>query len=125
VRRFNFFNYTSGKKTLALQRNPQVTVRERGVMEKCTYCVQRIRKAEYAARMEKRAIRPGEVQTACQVACPSQAIAFGALQHQESEMVRGRNDPRSYAALRELGTRPRTIYLAKIVNRNPALGEDA
>ncbi len=123
VRRFNWFNYTRGKGTLALQRNPNVTVRERGVMEKCTYCVQRIRAAEIQARMEQREVRAGEVVTACQQACPTGAIQFDALQHAESEMVRRRNELRRYAVLHELGTRPRTTYLAKIRNPNPWLAQ--
>jgi molybdopterin-containing oxidoreductase family iron-sulfur binding subunit len=120
VRRFNWFHYTDDDTTLALQRNPEVTVRERGVMEKCTYCVQRIRATEIKARMERREIRPGEVVTACQQACPTQAIQFGALAHADTEMVRWRQGPRAYAALREVGTRPRTQYLVKL--GNPARG---
>jgi molybdopterin-containing oxidoreductase family iron-sulfur binding subunit len=119
VRRFNWFNYTRDADTLSLARNPQVTVRDRGVMEKCTYCVQRIRGAEIKARMQKREIAQGEVITACQAACPTGAIQFGALEHAQSEMVSMRNEPRSYSALHELGTRPRTMYLAKLINKNP------
>jgi molybdopterin-containing oxidoreductase family iron-sulfur binding subunit len=118
VRRFNWFEYTARATTESLQRNPDVTVRQRGVMEKCTYCVQRIRGAEIQARIEDRQIRPGEVVTACQQVCPTGAIQFGALEHSDSEMVRRRGEPRRYAVLHDLGTRPRTIYLAKI--RNPA-----
>jgi molybdopterin-containing oxidoreductase family iron-sulfur binding subunit len=119
VRRFNWFNYTSDSGTLQLQRNPEVSVRERGVMEKCTYCVQRIRRAEIQARVEQRSIAPGEVRTACQQACPTQAIQFGALEHEGTPMVQWRTESRSYSALRELGTRPRTRYLAKIYNPAP------
>jgi MoCo/4Fe-4S cofactor protein with predicted Tat translocation signal len=121
VRRFNWFEYTDDKSTLSMQRNPDVTVRERGVMEKCTYCVQRIRSAERQARVERRSIRPGEVVTACQQACPMSAIQFGALEHQDTPMVKWRGEPRAYSALYDLGTRPRTQYLAKIVNLNPEL----
>jgi molybdopterin-containing oxidoreductase family iron-sulfur binding subunit len=121
VRRFNWFDYNQADTPLALQRNPDVTVRGRGVMEKCTYCVQRIRGAEIRARMEKRAIAPGEVVTACQQACPMGAIQFGALEHRETPMVKWRLQPRVYGALHELGTRPRTMYLAKIRNPNPLL----
>jgi Fe-S-cluster-containing dehydrogenase component/anaerobic selenocysteine-containing dehydrogenase len=121
VRRFNWFEYTDDKSTISMQRNPDVTVRERGVMEKCTYCVQRIRRAEQQARVERRSIRPGEVVTACQQACPMNAIQFGALEHLDTPMVKWRGEPRTYAALHDLGTRPRTQYLAKIVNLNPEL----
>ena len=114
VRRFNWFAYDKPVTTAALQRNPNVTVRERGVMEKCTYCVQRIRAAEIRGRMEGRVIAPGEVMTACQQACPTRAIQFGALEHAETDMVRWRASRRAYATLHELGTRPRTLYLAKI-----------
>ncbi|WP_437963312.1 TAT-variant-translocated molybdopterin oxidoreductase [Sorangium sp. So ce260] len=125
VRRFNWFDYTElhayNGGLAKLQRNPDVTVRERGVMEKCTYCVQRIRRAEIAARVEQRAIRPGEVVTACQQACPTQAIQFGSLEHGETQMVAWRSEPRSYAVLHDQGTRPRTLYLARVDNRNPEL----
>ncbi len=119
VRRFNWFHYTGDAGTLALQRNPEVTTRQRGVMEKCTYCVQRIRGAEIRARTEKRAIAPGEIETACQQACATGAIQFGALEHEDTPMVRLRAEARSYAALHELGTRPRTRYLAKVKNPLP------
>ncbi|WP_437497207.1 TAT-variant-translocated molybdopterin oxidoreductase [Sorangium sp. So ce1099] len=125
VRRFNWFDYTElhayNDGLARLQRNPDVTVRERGVMEKCTYCVQRIRRAEIAARVEQRAIRPGEVVTACQQACPTRAIQFGSLDHKETEMVAWRGEPRSFEVLHDQGTRPRTIYLARIDNENPEL----
>jgi Fe-S-cluster-containing dehydrogenase component len=121
VRRFNWFEYTDNDSPVSLQRNPDVTVRERGVMEKCTYCVQRIRRAEMAARTDERGILPGEVVTACQQACPTQAIQFGALEHAGTPMVEWRKEGRAYAALHDLGTRPRTLYLAKIQNLNPEL----
>jgi len=117
VRRFNWFDYTGEQaETIQLQRNPNVTVRERGVMEKCTYCVQRIRAVEIQSRIERRGPRPGEVVTACQQACPTGAIQFGALEHAGTPMVEWRREPRRYAALHELGTRPRTMYLARITN---------
>jgi Fe-S-cluster-containing dehydrogenase component len=96
-------------------------VRERGVMEKCTYCVQRIRTAEIAARKERRPIRPGEVTTACQQACPTEAIVFGSLDHTDTKMVQWRAQPRVYAALHETNAQPRTMYLARIHNPNPEL----
>jgi molybdopterin-containing oxidoreductase family iron-sulfur binding subunit len=115
VRRFNWFAYERTDDA-ALQYNPSVTVRSRGVMEKCTYCVQRIRGAEHVALVEDRDIHPGEVVTACQRACPTGAIAFGLLEHAGTPLDRARRDPRRYSALGELGTRPRTQYLARVVN---------
>jgi molybdopterin-containing oxidoreductase family iron-sulfur binding subunit len=126
VRRFNWFNwfkrepaFNGGELTLA--HNPDVTVRDRGVMEKCTYCVQRIRGAEIRARRELREIAPGEVVTACQQACPTSAIQFGSLTDGDSEMVRWRHEARAYGVLQDQGTRPRTQYLARIDNPNPEL----
>ncbi len=117
VRRFNWFDYTEDTpRRQQLQFNPGVTVRARGVMEKCTYCVQRIRGAEIGARRERRELRPGEVVTACQQACPTGAITFGLLHHRDTDVVAWRAEPRAYAVLHDLGTRPRTIYLAKITN---------
>ncbi|MGK4004081.1 TAT-variant-translocated molybdopterin oxidoreductase [Sorangium sp. So ce1036] len=127
VRRFNWFDYTEHRAynggLARLQRNPDVTVRERGVMEKCTYCIQRIRRAEIAATIERRPIRPGEVVTACQQACPTRAIQFGALAHEGTEMVAWRGEPRSYVVLHDQGTRPRNVYLARVDNENPELDE--
>ncbi|MGN6107417.1 MAG: 4Fe-4S dicluster domain-containing protein, partial [Kofleriaceae bacterium] len=117
VRRFNWFSFED-KSTRSLQYNPEVTVRSRGVMEKCTYCVQRIRGAEHRARVEHREISPAEVVTACQQACPTGAIQFGALDH--APIAALRRDPRRYDVLHELGTRPRTQYLAKL--KNPRTG---
>jgi molybdopterin-containing oxidoreductase family iron-sulfur binding subunit len=122
VRRFNWFEYSEGNDSLALQRNPDVTVRERGVMEKCTYCVQRIRKEERSARAEGRPLDPSEVVTACQQSCSTQAIQFGSLGDAKSRMAQWRAQPRSYSVLHELNTRPRTQYLAKLVNVEPELG---
>jgi Fe-S-cluster-containing dehydrogenase component len=116
VRRFNWFDYNEVRDARTLQKNPDVTVRARGVMEKCTYCVQRVRRAEIAARVERRAIQPGEVVSACAQACPTGAIQFGSLRHAESAAVKLRHEPRAYAVLHEEGTRPRTLYLAKITN---------
>ncbi|HEY7954705.1 MAG TPA: Fe-S-cluster-containing hydrogenase [Polyangia bacterium] len=125
VRRFNWFNWTGreayNEGMLQLQHNPDVTVRDRGVMEKCSYCVQRIRRVEIDATLENRQVRPGEVVTACQQACPTGAIQFGSLSHKDTEMVRRRNEPRSYQVLHDTGTKPRTMYLARIDNPNPEL----
>jgi len=127
VRRFNWFDWykrePQNQGLRELQRNPDVTVRDRGVMEKCTYCVQRIREREIAARVENRALRPGEVVSACMQACPTGAIQFGSLSHEDTPMVAWRREPRSYAVLNEEGTRPRTMYLARIDNPNPELGK--
>jgi molybdopterin-containing oxidoreductase family iron-sulfur binding subunit len=126
VRRFNWFNWyereAMNQGSVRLQRNPEVTVRDRGVMEKCTYCVQRIRRAQITARLENREIRAGEVQTACQQACPTGAIAFGSLAHVDALAVQRRREPRAYELLHDQGTRPRTWYLARIDNPNPELG---
>ena len=91
-------------------------------MEKCTYCVQRIREHEIKARVEGRSIREGEFTTACAQACPTQAIQFGSLSHERSLMVTWRREPRSFAVLHELGTSPRTLYLADLKNPNPEIG---
>jgi molybdopterin-containing oxidoreductase family iron-sulfur binding subunit len=115
VRRFNWFDYTSGAPSpTEAQRNPDVTVRGRGVMEKCTYCIQRIESAKVRADIENRPVREGEVTTACQQACPAQAISFGNLADPASAVAKQRKSPRNYSLLAEQGTRPRTTYLAKI-----------
>jgi molybdopterin-containing oxidoreductase family iron-sulfur binding subunit len=125
VRRFNWFDWidrqAANQGLVRLQRNPSVTVRERGVMEKCTYCVQRIRTVEITAKNDRRAIRPGEVVTACQQACPTQAIQFGSLGHDGTRMVDWRRESRAYDVLHDLDTTPRTKYLARIRNPNPEL----
>lgn len=122
VRRFNFLDFGYEKDPIEqMLPNPDVTVRSRGVMEKCTYCVQRIERARIATRIEGRLIRDGEIQTACQGACPTRAIAFGTLSDPEAEVSRLHADPRAYFLLHVLGTRPRTAHLARIKNENPAL----
>ncbi len=123
VRRFNFFLYSdwSSPSSLELLRNPDVTVRSRGVMEKCTYCVQRINAARIQAKIEDRRIRDGEVVTACQAVCPAQAIVFGDINDPDSRVAQLKKDPRNYGILTDLGTRPRTTYLGRLRNPNPAL----
>jgi MoCo/4Fe-4S cofactor protein with predicted Tat translocation signal len=124
VRRFNFFDYTS--ETPAARRlgmNPDVTVRSRGVMEKCTYCVQRIERKRIETRIQGRAIQDGELKTACQQGCPSDAIVFGNLNDPGSRVSRLHADPRRYDLLHEIGTRPRTAYLARVRNPNPELAK--
>ncbi|XOC81945.1 4Fe-4S dicluster domain-containing protein (plasmid) [Microvirga sp. M2] len=132
VRRFNFFAYADGQEygnlgaeSIKAQRNPDVTVRTRGVMEKCTYCVQRISRARQAAETHNRSIAEGEVVTACQAACPTRAITFGNLNDRESGARAAKSDPRHYTLLGNLGTRPRTTYLADVKNPNPAIDGDA
>lgn len=123
VRRYNFFDYVDDDiELLKLWRNPDVTVRGRGVMEKCTYCVQRINHARIEAEKDQRSIRPGEILTACQEACPTGAIVFGNINNESDLVTQLRAHPLSYGLLTELGTKPRTTYLAAVRNPNPALG---
>ena len=122
VRRYNFLLYSDFEtESLKLMRNPDVTVRSRGVMEKCSYCVQRISSAKIEADKENRAIRDGEVVTACQQACPAQAISFGNINDRESKVAKLQGDERSYQVLADLNTRPRTKYVAAVLNLNPEL----
>jgi molybdopterin-containing oxidoreductase family iron-sulfur binding subunit len=125
VRRFNFLNYSGddGKvpDTEKMMYNPDVSVRFRGVMEKCSYCVQRIQEHKIAARREQRNMRPDEVQSACQQACPAQAITFGDLNDPKARVTRLAAADRNYKLLAEIGTHPRTSYLGKIRNPNPEM----
>ena len=122
VRRFNFMLYTDWEtESLKLQRNPDVTVRSRGVMEKCTFCIQRINYAKIMAEKEDRRVQDGEIITACQATCPSQAIAFGDLNDPKSKVSKWKAEKTNYSLLGELNTRPRVTYLADIRNPNPEL----
>ncbi|MGH9903069.1 MAG: 4Fe-4S dicluster domain-containing protein, partial [Pyrinomonadaceae bacterium] len=122
VRRFNFFNYTKDTPdVLKLAMNPDVTVRARGVMEKCTYCTQRISAARIEAEKEGRRIRDGEIQTACQSVCPTEAIVFGDINDPASRVARLHAEKRRYDLLADLNTRPRTKYLASVRNPNPEI----
>ncbi len=132
VRRFNFLNYEADTKqdyqeapVLKLLRNPDVTVRSRGVMEKCTYCVQRINHAKIDAQKQDRPVRDGEIVTACQAVCPTQAIVFGNVRDPKSHVARLKESPLNYSLLAELNTIPRTTHLASIRNPNPELGPPA
>ncbi|MFZ0600241.1 MAG: 4Fe-4S dicluster domain-containing protein [Roseiarcus sp.] len=132
VRRFNWFGYVDGQEYRNLgdpivkaANNPDVSVRTRGVVEKCTYCVQRISSARRLAERETRLIGEGEVVTACQTARPTRAFHFGNLVDPDSTVSKLRREPNHYVLLGDLGTRPRTTYLAKLRNSNPELGGGA
>jgi molybdopterin-containing oxidoreductase family iron-sulfur binding subunit len=123
VRRFNWFDYNQDKaEPQKMVMNPDVTVRARGVMEKCSYCVQRIRETEIGARIAGSKIADGGVKTACQQACPSNAIVFGSLTDASSEVSKLHANERTYNVLDELGTAPRTRYMIRLRNPNPELG---
>jgi Fe-S-cluster-containing dehydrogenase component len=128
VRVFNYLQFSDQKTpTIQLMHNPDVTVRSRGVMEKCTYCVQRINEARIQAEKEDRALKDGDILTACQQVCPTRAITFGNINdtkgvNGQGSMVRQlKREPLNYDLLAELNTRPRTSYLAKLRNPNPDL----
>ena len=124
VRRFNFLQYADVEtENFKLMRNPEVTVRSRGVMEKCSYCVQRINAAHSDATLGNRKIRDGDIKTACQQACPTNAIQFGNIRDRDSQVSQLKAMPTNYGLLSELGTLPRSTYLAKIKNKNPRIKE--
>ena len=122
VRRFNFYLYGDWvTESLKGVRNPNVTVRSRGVMEKCTYCVQRINAAKIEAEKQNRRVVDGDIRTACQQACPADAIVFGDINDRKSRVAELKAGPRNYGMLAELNTRPRTTYLARVENPSPEL----
>jgi molybdopterin-containing oxidoreductase family iron-sulfur binding subunit len=122
VRRFNFLLYSDyDTESLKFMRNPDVTVRSRGVMEKCSYCVQRIEEAKITADKENREIRDGDIVTACQQACPTSAIVFGNINDKASKVAKAKAEERNYPVLADLNFRPRTTYTAGVINPNPEL----
>jgi len=122
VRRFNFKLYSDwDTPSLFPLRNPDVTVRSRGVMEKCTYCVQRIMEAKIASDRDETTIADGQILTACQQTCPTEAIVFGNLNDPESKVSKLKAQTRDYGLLRDLNVRPRTTYLARVRNPNPEI----
>jgi molybdopterin-containing oxidoreductase family iron-sulfur binding subunit len=126
VRRFNYMLYGDfDTPSLKNARNPDVTVRTRGVMEKCTFCVQRIMAGKIEAEKQNRPVRDGEIQTACQSSCPTDAIVFGNINEKESQVAKLKAEPRNYSVLGDLNTNPRTTYLAVVRNPNPELGGGA
>jgi molybdopterin-containing oxidoreductase family iron-sulfur binding subunit len=122
VRRFNFLLFSDYETdSLKLMRNPDVSVRSRGVMEKCSYCIQRINAAKIEADKENRNIRDGEIVTACQQACPAEAIVFGNINDPNSRVTKLRAQQRSYQVIADQNARPRTQYLAEVLNVNQEL----
>jgi len=125
VRRFNFLLYQDFyTASLKMMRNPDVSVRSRGVMEKCTYCVQRIQKAKIDSEKEDRQVRDGEIVPACAQACPTEAIVFGNINDRTSRVAQLKAEERNYSLLGELNTKPRTTYLGAVRNKHPELEND-
>ena len=122
VRRFNFMEYTNyTDASIQLQRNPNVTVRARGIMEKCNFCVQRVNNSRIEAKKQDRPINPGDVKMACEQSCPTQAISFGNLNDPRWDVTQLQNEPLRYTLLDELNALPRVSYLGRVKNPNPAL----
>jgi molybdopterin-containing oxidoreductase family iron-sulfur binding subunit len=125
VRRFNFLLYSDYEtESLKLMRNPDVSVRSRGVMEKCSYCVQRIEAVKIEADKQNRDIRDGEIRTACQQSCPTDAIIFGNINDKDSRVAKIKTQERTYGVLADINTRPRTTYVAGVLNINEELARD-
>jgi molybdopterin-containing oxidoreductase family iron-sulfur binding subunit len=126
VRRFNFLLFQDWTQPqYKMMRNPEVSVRSRGVMEKCTYCIQRITNGRIRAEKEERLIQDNEIQPACQQACPADAIVFGNINDASSRVAKLKENPRNYGLLADMNTRPRTTYLAHVHNPNPQIPEPA
>jgi molybdopterin-containing oxidoreductase family iron-sulfur binding subunit len=121
VRHFNYLTYNDDIPVINLVHNPDVTVRNRGVMEKCTYCIQRIEEARIDAKRAGRPIQDGEVMTACQQVCPTNAIVFGNINDPNSKVSQLKGQPLHFGMLADLGTQPRTTYLARLRNANPEI----
>jgi len=117
VRRFNWFNYAREDQLENMMLNPDVTVRSRGVMEKCTFCIQRIQESKLLAKREGRALRDGEIQTACMQVCPADAIVFGNMNDPKSEVTQGMKSPRAARALGEVGVKPSVAYLTRVADK--------
>jgi len=123
VRRFNYFNNHKNETAIeTMVYNPEVTVRSRGVMEKCTYCIQRINTVKIQAKNENRPVRDGEITTACAQVCPTRAITFGNLNDSSSRVLAQQQDVRAYSMLEEINIKPRTRYLARVRNRHSDTG---
>jgi molybdopterin-containing oxidoreductase family iron-sulfur binding subunit len=125
VRRFNYYAFAQEEPRPPVARNPDVTVRARGVMEKCTFCLQRVAAARIEADIANRPIGGNQVQTACQAACPTQAFSFGNMAEPDADVLERKRSPLSYALLAEQNTHPRVTYEARISNHNPSLDEQA
>ena len=122
MRRFNFYNFTKDTpEILKMAMNPDVTVRARGVMEKCSYCVQRINRGKIDAKLAGRKLEDGAVRTACQQTCPTQAITFGDIRDPKSKVSTLKGSDRHYSLLPEVNARPRTTYLMRLRNPNPEI----
>jgi molybdopterin-containing oxidoreductase family iron-sulfur binding subunit len=125
VRRYNWLLYSDfDTESLKFMRNPDVSVRSRGVMEKCSYCIQRIEAVKIEADKADRPIEDGEIQTACQQACPTDAIIFGNINDPKSRVAKRKAEERNYAVLGDLNYRPRTTYTAGVINPNEALSKE-